>query len=273
MVLCRNLKYDQPDEASTSLKLQKMTHTYTISGMTCEGCSAKVSYLLKQLASVTDVVINLEEGKADVTMNKHITTPELQNALREYPKYKLSDQENHYGSIEKNIFSTQGEESKTWFEIYKPIVLIFGYITATSLIVTLYNSDVFNWMIFMRVFMSGFFLIFSFFKMLDLKGFANSYSMYDIVAKKFTGWGYIYAFLELGLGLAFALNFEPLYTNAFTAVLMFVSLLGVLQSVLNKKKIQCACLGAVFNLPMSTVTIIEDGLMIAMSIAMLYMYV
>jgi hypothetical protein len=39
--------------------------------------------------------------------------------------------------------------------------------------------------------------------------------------------------------------------------------------VLNKKKIQCACLGAVFNLPMSTVTIIEDALMIAMSGAMI----
>jgi hypothetical protein len=30
-------------------------------------------------------------------------------------------------------------------------------------------------------------------------------------------------------------------------------------------------LGAVFNLPMSTVTIIEDGLMIAMSLAMIVM--
>jgi hypothetical protein len=43
----------------------------------------------------------------------------------------------------------------------------------------------------------------------------------------------------------------------------------VLQSVLNKQKIKCACLGAVFNLPMSTITIIEDGLMIAMSVTML----
>ena len=66
----------------------------------------------------------------------------------------------------------------------------------------------------MQYFMAGFFLVFSFFKLLNLKGFAESY---------------------------------------------------VMQSVLNKKKIQCACLGAVFNLPMSTVTIIEDALMIVMS--------
>ena len=96
--------------------------------------------------------------------------------------------------------------------------------------------------------------------------------MYDVVAKKIPAWGYVYAFLELALGLAFVLDFAPLYVNAFTAVLMAVSLLGVLQSVFNKKQIRCACLGAVFNLPMSTVTIIEDGLMIAMSVAMIFMY-
>lgn len=121
----------------------------------------------------------------------------------------------------------------------------------------------------MNIFMAGFFLTFSFFKMLDLKGFAESYSMYDIVAKKITAWGSIYAFIELGLGIAYATNFQPLVTNLVTFVVMTISIIGVFQSVLNKRKIQCACLGAVFNLPMSTVTIIEDALMIAMSGVML----
>jgi copper chaperone CopZ len=238
--------------------------------MTCEGCSAKVSHLLKNIPSVTDVNINLEKGEATVTMDKHISAEILQNALKDYPKYQLSELKHHYIS-EKNIFETPLEGTRTWFEIYKPIVLIFGYIAAISLLIALYNKT-FDLMLFMRAFMAGFFLIFSFFKMLDLRGFANSYAMYDIVAKKFLAWGYIYAFLELMLGITFVINFNPLFTNTFTAILMGVSLIGVLQSVMNKNKIQCACLGAVFNLPMSTVTIIEDGLMIVMSLAMLYMY-
>ena len=57
--------------------------------------------------------------------------------------------------------------------------------------------------------------------------------------------------------------------NAATFLVMSVSIIGVLQSVFNKRKIKCACLGAVFNLPMSTITIIEDALMIVMSLAML----
>jgi hypothetical protein len=50
---------------------------------------------------------------------------------------------------------------------------------------------------------------------------------------------------------------------------MGFSSIGVIQSVVNKRKIRCACLGAVFNLPMSTVTIMEDLLMVVMSGMML----
>ena len=122
----------------------------------------------------------------------------------------------------------------------------------------------------MTHFMAGFFLVFSFFKLLNLKGFAESYAMYDVVAKKVSAWAYLYAFIELGLGISYLLNYNPLVTNVVAFIVMSLSIIGVLQSVFNKKKIQCACLGAVFNLPMSTVTIIEDGLMILMSVIMIY---
>ena len=51
---------------------------------------------------------------------------------------------------------------------------------------------------------------------------------------------------------------------------MGFSSIGVIQSVVDKKKIKCACLGAVFNVPMTTVTIIEDLLMVVMAVFMLW---
>lgn len=248
-----------------------MTHTYTVTGMTCEGCSAKVESLLQQVPHVTNVTIDLENAEASVTMDKHIPTSELQKTLKDYPKYELHEKEQQHHTPVKNIFGEQLEVQKSWIETYKPILIIAAYVTVISTISAFFGKH-FIWMTFMRTFMAGFFLTFSFFKILDLKGFAESYAMYDVIAMKFKSWGYIYAFIELGLGIAFAVNFEPVFTNAFTAIIMSVSLIGVLQSVLNKKKIRCACLGAVFNLPMSTVTIIEDGLMIVMSVAMLIAY-
>lgn len=236
-----------------------MTHTYNISGMTCSGCQAKVEGLLKQVPGVTKVDISLAEGMAEITMHHHISTSALKAALAEYPKYQLEEAQ----SPQHFSMDTPADEQKSWLQTYKPILLIFAYIVAVSTIVAV--NGTFHLTIFMRVFMAAFFLVFSFFKLLDIRGFADSYAMYDIVARRWRGWAYLYVFIELGLGLAYALNFMPALTNLVTLVVMVISIIGVLKSVFNKQKIRCACLGAVFNLPMSTVTIIEDGLMIAMS--------
>jgi copper chaperone CopZ len=233
-----------------------MIHTYQLNGMTCTSCEEKVKEALQKVDNVTNVAVSKDNNTATVTMNKHVALAKLQNALD--TKYQISD-------IHRNETI---EEEKSWFITYKPILLIFFYISLITLLIQFTNHH-FDYMQAMTHFMAGFFLVFSFFKMLNLKGFAESYQMYDVLAKKIPAWGYIYAFIELGLGIAYLLNFNPLFTNTVTFIVMTISIAGVLQSVLNKKKIQCACLGAVFNLPMSTVTIIEDGLMILMSLIML----
>ena len=219
--------------------------------MTCSGCEAKVRKLLTGVEGVRAVTIDLAKGGAAIEMDRHIPTSTLAAALKDHPKYQLSE-------------AHAQDPAPSWLSTYKPILLLFGYITLLSVIAGAAGTA-FDAKLAMRVFMSGFFLSFSFFKLLDLKGFAESYAMYDIVAGRIPAWGYVYALIELGLGIAFAANLAPVLTNWITLVVMTVSIIGVLKSVLNKRKIKCACLGAVFNLPMSTVTIIEDALMIGMS--------
>jgi copper chaperone CopZ len=233
-----------------------MTHIYQLTGMTCTSCEDKVKKALQLVDNITKVEVSKGENTATITMNKHVALADLQNALD--TKYQISNL-NH---------NETDELTRSWFETYKPIVLIFFYISLVTTMIQFTNHH-FDFMQAMQHFMAGFFLVFSFFKMLNLKGFAESYKMYDVLARKIPVWGYLYAFTELGLGISYLLNFNPVFTNAVTFIVMSISIIGVLQSVLNKKKIQCACLGSVFNLPMSTVTIIEDGLMIIMSLIML----
>lgn len=233
-----------------------MTHTYKLTGMTCGSCEAKVKSSLLMLPGVTEVEVSKEKQTAAISMEKHIALSAFQKALD--AKYSISAEQHN----------EVAEQTKSWLATYKPVLLIFAYITGITLLVEWMQGG-FSWMRWMNHFMAGFFLVFSFFKLLNLKGFAESYSMYDIVAKKWNGWGYVYGFIELALGIAFLTGFNPIVTNATTFVVMTVSIIGVLQSVLNKRKIKCACLGDVFNLPMSTITIIEDALMIGMSGVML----
>lgn len=223
--------------------------------MHCGSCVAKIKSALLKTGDVTEATVQLTAPQASISMQRHIPLKTLQASIASAGNFIITEAEEN-----KKVVTP----SSTWLETYKPILLVFGYILGVTLLVEFSNGE-FSWMRWMNHFMAGFFLVFSFFKLLNLKGFAESYAMYDVIAKKWNGWGYMYAFIELALGIAFLTGFNPLFTNGATFLVMTISIIGVLQSVANKRKIQCACLGAVFNLPMSTVTIIEDAIMIIMS--------
>ncbi len=239
-----------------------MTHTYNISGITCSGCVAKVKSRLLMHPEITAAEITADGHGSTISMQKHVSVTELQTAIGKDSKYIIEEATSHAHH------SSSSTESTSFITTYRPLFLVFLFITGISWIGAAQTESMFG-MHFMNNFMAGFFIVFSFFKFLDLNGFADSYSNYDLIAKKIRGYGYVYPFIELALGIAFLTGYNPLFTNAATIFVMGVSSIGVIQSVLNKRKIQCACLGAVFNLPMSTVTIVEDLLMVSMAGIML----
>lgn len=235
-----------------------MIRTYTINGMTCEGCVAKVTYLLEQHSNISLAKIELKNNTATLTVEKEIAIDELRRLFEAHPKYTIAFSNSNEDKQNKRVFTT-----------YKPLLLIFLFIAATTSIVSIDNGKI-DVMLWMRYFMAGFFIVFSFFKFLNLTGFAESYAMYDILAKRVKVYGLIYPFIELILGVAYLTGFEPTITYIATICIMGFSSIGVIQSVLDKKKIRCACLGAVFNLPMSMVTIIENLIMVLMALIMLW---
>ncbi len=229
--------------------------------MTCSGCEATVKSNLLKLPEVESVALSKDTGVATIGMSKHISVADLQNAIGVNSKYKISEDSN-----QSSVVSPQSsDESKSWLATYKPLIILFALIFSVSLIASKKADGTVEITTWMRYFMTGFFLCFSYFKLINVKAFADSYSMYDVVAKRIKAWGFIYPFIELALGILYAMNLYPLYTNIATIIIMGISSIGVIESVVNKKKIQCACLGAIFNLPMSTVTIIEDLLMVVMA--------
>ena len=241
-----------------------MTHTYELTGMTCSGCQFKVQNLLSQVDGVKEVAVDVAAGEARIEMDKHLSIGSLKHALADYAKYQI--EEKGVTMPAKSMISE--EETNLWFATYRPLLLIVAYIFFVSLITSFTDGSI-NTGVWMNNFMAGFFIVFSFFKLLNLSDFAVSYAMYDIIAKKVKGYGFVYPFIELALGIAYLIHFDPMFTSIATIVVMGISSIGVIQSVLNKQKIKCACLGAVFNLPMSTVTIIEDLLMVLMAIMLL----
>lgn len=236
-----------------------MTHSYTISGMTCSSCVARVKSELLKLGDIQSAEVQLEAPQAVITMDKHVATATLQAAVHKAGRYTITEADGGMRYM--------SSDDKKEADSYYPIVLIFAYITGVTLLIQ-FAAGGFQWMQWMSHFMSGFFLVFSFFKLMNLRGFAEGYGSYDVIAKKIPAWGFIYPFVELGLAIAFLTGFEPLITNAITLAVMTVSSIGVIQSLLRKTAFQCACLGTVIKLPLSKVTLFEDLLMVVMSAIM-----
>ena len=149
-----------------------------------------------------------------------------------------------------------------------PLLLILFYLAVVVGLVEV-RAGSFEWMRAMNHFMAGFFLVFSFFKLLDVSAFADAFMMYDVLAKRSRAYALAYPFVELALGVAYLADFRPVPTNAVTLVVMGVGAVGVVRALMAERAIRCACLGSVFNLPMTLVTFVEDGLMAAMAAAML----
>jgi len=141
------------------------------------------------------------------------------------------------------------------WQSYQPLIIILTFCVVLS----------FSHGHFMTSFMGYFFLFLSLFKFFDLKGFVEGFSTYDLITKRFRVYGYAYPFIELFLGLAYLAKFELHYINCITLVVMTVSGIGVLKSVLAGQKLKCACLGTMLNVPLSTVSILENFGMSAMA--------
>lgn len=237
-----------------------MKNTYTVTGMTCNGCRASVEKALNQIKNVINASVNLDSAEATIEMDKHISTETLQKALSD--KYTISEKKHENSFVTVSAISDEKSQLKQLF----PLFLILGYITITSVLM---NIKPWNGKDFMLDFMGLFYVVFSFFKLLDLKGFSKSFQMYDPLAKVVPVYGWLYPFIEVALGVMFLMRIKISIALIVTLIILGITTIGVTKTLLDKKSIQCACLGTALKLPMTKATFFENSIMIIMAIIML----
>jgi hypothetical protein len=96
------------------------------------------------------------------------------------------------------------------------------------------------------------------FKLIDLEGFAQGYSTYDLLAKRWYEYGYFYPFIELGFGILMIVLMSHPWLLILEIMVMTISGLGVAIKLAKKEHFQCACLGTFLKVPLTKITLIED---------------
>lgn len=237
-----------------------MQFIYHIEGMHCAACIEKIKSALSPHFNVLEVTLNPPKLKIDA--NQAPSLSELNKHISSAGKYTL-----HPSTTNPPSTSDTPENGLL---AYYPIFLIAAYIIGVASINN-FNSQGINWQGWMIQFMAGFFLIFSAFKFLDIRGFADSYATYDLLARRWHVYGFVYPFLELSLGILYLTQWLPTATQLATIIIMGFSSVGVINSLLKKQKFQCACLGTVLKVPLSSITLIEDLTMVVLAALALIM--
>lgn len=160
---------------------------------------------------------------------------------------------------------------KSEFQKLLPLFSIFGFIFVL-MGVTMFIQGNFSLMNIMMLSMAYFFLVFGVFKVINLKSFAKAYMTYDILAMKSKTYAYIYPFIEIVLGFMYLFSWGDVYRDIFTFIIMSIGTVGVWKALKSKSDIPCACLGMVFDVPMTKVTLFENLFMALMALIMIFMY-
>ena len=217
-----------------------------VTGMTCGSCVAKIEHALDGSSGVEHVHVDLQQGTVMVSGGAALSREALESAIRS-AGFGVEDRSRRSGVL---LHPTAGRRVP-----HRTGQLGFG------------GADGF-----MAKFMGGFFLVFGGLKLLDLGGFAAAYAKYDLLAARLPAYGWVYPVVEVVLGLAYLATPEWMGLHAITFVLMTFSALGVIRALRRGEQLTCACMGTAFNLPMTTVTIVEDLGMAAMAGAMLVQF-
>ena len=175
-------------------------------------------------------------------------------------------------SLKNKSISNDEPISEGW-KSYLPLIGVLGLILLTTFVLAFrdFNLGVFSIQATLSYFMIGFFLIFAGFKLINLKGFAEGYFTYDLLAKRVFAYGYIYPFIELFFGLAMIII--PTSQTLLISEILIMGFIGIGVTIklIKKEKFQCVCLGTFLKVPLTKITLVEDFGMAGLALIMLFL--
>ena len=155
---------------------------------------------------------------------------------------------------------------------YTPIVAIFA-VTALLAIAVTYalNGTPITWRT------PGWFISFSMvvlaiLKLQNIEKFSSMFLNYDLLAKRWVPYGYIYPFAEAGAGLLMAAGALTWLSAPVALIIGGIGTVSVYKAVyIDKRDLKCACVGGDSNVPLGFVSLTENVMMVLMAIWMVAM--
>ena len=106
-------------------------------------------------------------------------------------------------------------------------------------------------------------------KLQDVERFATMFLGYDLLARRWLPYAYLYPFAQLGAGLLMLTGLLPWLAIPVAAFIGGIGAVSIYRAVyVEKRSLKCACVGGGSNVPLGFVSLTEDLMMVAMAVWM-----
>ena len=152
---------------------------------------------------------------------------------------------------------------------YRPVIVVFAVAALMSLAVSWATSGALLTIRSGEWFIAFSMCILALLKLQDIESFSTMFLGYDLLARRFVPYSYVYPYAELLAGVLMAAG-ALIWISV--PVALFIGIVGAASVVkavyIDKREIKCACVGGNSKVPLGFVSLTENLMMVAMAIWM-----
>ena len=152
---------------------------------------------------------------------------------------------------------------------YQPVLAIFGVAFMLALAISWYVFETVFTVQAAEWFVSLSMALLAIQKLQDLRSFSTMFLNYDLLARRWVRYGYIYPFGEALAGILMVAHVLPIISVPVALFIGTVGAVSVFKAVyVDKRELKCACVGGNSNVPLGFVSLTENLFMIGMGLWM-----
>jgi glutaredoxin/uncharacterized membrane protein YphA (DoxX/SURF4 family) len=205
--------------------------------------------------------------------DRHLETMEANEAYKqktgveETPQIFIDGKRFNYDALREHL--GKGPDPKTG-KTYQPVLTVFAVTFAMALATCWIMRGELAPLRIAELFIAFSMCVLGLLKLQDLLSFATGFVQYDLIARKWVPYSYIYPFVEAGAGV---LMIAGLATWIAAPAVLIVSTLGAISIIkavyVEKRDVNCACVGGGSRVPLGFISLTENLMMMAMSVWMM----
>jgi len=156
---------------------------------------------------------------------------------------------------------------------YRPVLYLFAVAALTAVALSIGVLGTITWQT-LGWFISVSMILLGMQKLRDIEGFTTMFLNYDLLARKWVPYAYIYPFVETGAGILMTGMMLTWLSAPAALVVSTIGAVSVFKAVyVDKRELKCACVGGNSNVPLGSVSLTENLMMMGMAVVMLWMMV